>query len=139
MVISRYRDLTGQRFGKLVVTERTNECDNWGNTLWSCRCDCGNTHLLPGFALTSGNTKSCGCYRANAGKPAHNFIDLTGQRFGKLVALRPERRNGKIKWVCKCDCGNTHEVQSRYLRNGVSTHCGCEKVSKKLDLVKEYG
>lgn len=54
-------DLTGQRFGKLVVIGR-NESKKYKNRpLWQCKCDCGNITNVPTSALRSGNTKSCGC------------------------------------------------------------------------------
>ena len=55
-------------------------------------------------------------------------MDLTGQRFGKLIAL--ERVNdsaGGNRWLCRCDCGNTHTVAYANLRNGHVTSCGCNR------------
>ena len=38
-------------------------------------------------------------------------LDLTGQRFGKLVALsKAPSRSGKTYWLCQCDCGNQKEI-----------------------------
>ncbi len=51
------------------------------------------------------------------------LIDLTGQRFGKLVAL--EHIPKTPKWLCQCDCGNKTEVTSTNLRNGHTKSCGC--------------
>lgn len=64
------------------------------------------------------------------------FIDLTGQRFGRLVAIRRDEKKvgGKIMWVCKCDCGNTKSVASTHLRSGAVKSCGClhnELLSKR--------
>lgn len=50
----RLIDLTGQRFGRLVVVERA-------ETKWLCKCDCGNTKAVLGGHLRSGDIKSCGC------------------------------------------------------------------------------
>ena len=53
-------DLTGQRFGRLLVLERT---ENMGRqTAWLCKCDCGNQKAVPYWNLVSGQTISCGCY-----------------------------------------------------------------------------
>ena len=55
------------------------------------------------------------------------FIDLTGQRFGRLLAIEPtdEKRNGKVKWLCRCDCGNTATVLNYNLLNRHTLSCGC--------------
>src|SRR5580765_3716647 len=54
-------------------------------------------------------------------------IDLTGQRFGHLVALKDAGRtsDGKVKWLCRCDCGAHTTVQSRNLKSGNTLACGC--------------
>lgn len=53
-------DLTGQRFGKLVVLENAGKLDG-RRYYWKCQCDCGTTVIIIGTSLRSGNTKSCGC------------------------------------------------------------------------------
>jgi hypothetical protein len=56
------------------------------------------------------------------------MIDLTEQKFGRLVALRrvePLRKSNEAWWECRCDCGGTKVTTSRYLRTGVTTSCGC--------------
>lgn len=54
-------------------------------------------------------------------------VDITGQRFGRLVALRPtsQRRSGKVMWLCQCDCGNTTLSTSNNLKSGGTRSCGC--------------
>jgi len=55
-------------------------------------------------------------------------LDLTGQRFGKLVALKKApSRNGKTYWLCQCDCGNQKEIQTSHLTNKNITSCGCNR------------
>lgn len=53
-------DLTGQRFGRLVVIERAENAKN-GKAKWLCLCDCGNNTIVLGTHLNSGHTQSCGC------------------------------------------------------------------------------
>ena len=50
-----------------------------------------------------------------------------GQKFGKLTAIELEKdKNGyNTRYLCKCDCGNTHSVSKSHLRSGRITHCGC--------------
>ena len=55
-------------------------------------------------------------------------IDITGQRFGKLVAVRRVGSRGRNPlWECQCDCGSTHQVVSVNLRSGGTKSCGCIK------------
>lgn len=57
---------------------------------------------------------------------AHNFVDLTGMRFGRLVVVsRAENKGQMTRWNCKCDCGNTTTVYSNNLRRGYTQSCGC--------------
>lgn len=53
-------DLTGQRFGRLVVLRRAGSDSN-KNAMWRCQCDCGNTVITRGKHLRCGDTQSCGC------------------------------------------------------------------------------
>lgn len=56
------------------------------------------------------------------------FLDLSGQRFGRLTVLylQPESdKFGSKIWRCKCDCGNELSVKSGNLRSGHTTSCGC--------------
>lgn len=55
-----------------------------------------------------------------------NAKDISGIRFGRLVAILPTRnQNGKFAWLCRCDCGKPTVVVSGNLRNGNTTSCGC--------------
>lgn len=55
-----FRDLTGQRFGRLTVTGRAP--NRARHIYWLCRCDCGNEVTVRADGLTRGATTSCGCY-----------------------------------------------------------------------------
>ena len=59
------------------------------------------------------------------------FIDLSGKRFGKLLAMQVARRSsrssGPILYKCVCDCGNVCIVRSNNLRSGNTTSCGCAR------------
>ena len=55
-----FKDLTGQKFGRLTVIERV-ENDKNGSTRWLCRCECGNEKIIEGGHLRSHKIKSCGC------------------------------------------------------------------------------
>lgn len=63
------------------------------------------------------------------------LIDLTGQRFGRLVVIeRAESRGEQTYWLCQCDCGNILTIKASNLRRGETQSCGClrkEKFSHK--------
>ena len=56
----RLIDLTGQRFGHLVVMEYAGRNER-RESLWRCQCDCGNESVVRGDVLRRGTTESCGC------------------------------------------------------------------------------
>lgn len=60
---------------------------------------------------------------------------VPGEKFGKLTTIEPmERRTAKgcVRWLCQCDCGKMAVVASDNLSSGVSTSCGCRKLSQKV-------
>jgi len=124
---TRYKDIAGQRFGKLVAEEYVGKNEH-NFALWRCKCDCGNTAIVTGSSLRSGTTKSCGCLRER---------NITGQRFGRLVAIKKVGKNAHRYnlWLCECDCGNTAEVATSALIGGHTQSCGClmrETASKTM-------
>ena|SRR5215216_844136 len=58
----RVIDLTGQRFGKLVVIEQAPSRGSQKRAYWRAVCDCGNETVVRSNNLRSGQTKSCGCH-----------------------------------------------------------------------------
>ena len=67
-------DLSGKRFGKLTVIQRTENAPRGdGRTIpaWKCRCDCGNIVTVLGYSLRNGNSKSCGCTKRIHGESCY--------------------------------------------------------------------
>ena len=64
-------------------------------------------------------------------------INITGERYGKLVAIQYSHTdsNKKAVWICKCDCGNTCYVRAKDMRSGNTKSCGCYavEVAKKVN------
>ncbi len=54
-------NLVGKKFARLTVLQDVGT-DSHEESQWECQCDCGNKAVITGYSLTSGNTKSCGCY-----------------------------------------------------------------------------
>ena len=127
---SNIKDLIGQRFGRLTVLSYVYKKERGSH--WLCKCDCGQEKIIPGEYLTRGKTKSCGCLRKdgiNNKAGGRKGVNLTGQEFGFLTALKPtdKRNNGSIVWECKCKCGNQTLASERDLMNGGKISCGCLK------------
>lgn len=55
------------------------------------------------------------------------YKDLVGQVFGKLTVLEDsgERKNRRVLWDCKCECGNIVRINGKYLLSGDTKSCGC--------------
>lgn len=120
-------DVTGMRFGRLVAIRPTGKMR--GRTAWECICDCGNTISVTTGDLRSGNTKSCGCLRDELHR--ERYTDITGERFGKLTAVRRffDSGKGKWRWECLCDCGNVSNTSYYRLANGLVKSCGrCKRI-----------
>lgn len=59
----KFRDLTGQKFGRLTALKSTHQVLTSGRRMvaWSCRCNCGNETTVLSVHITRGTVKSCGC------------------------------------------------------------------------------
>lgn len=119
-----YTDISGKKFGKLTAVERVETPGLSRAAHWRCLCDCGNYVTVRGGLLVSGNNKSCGC-AGNMSRPK----DITGGRFGRLVAIeRTAAKSGtSYLWLCKCDCGEYISVSIRNLASGHTKSCGCSR------------
>ena len=65
-------DLVGEVYGKLTVLKDTGKRGKSGFVIWECQCDCGNIREVYSNALSSGNSKSCGCSRIKHGHTHYN-------------------------------------------------------------------
>ena len=81
----RVKDLTGKKFGDLIVVKRVDDYispKGKHHLRWLCLCTCGNTCTIIGESLKSGGTKSCGCLKnANISKAnkKYNTYNLSGE------------------------------------------------------------
>ena len=143
--MKKQNDITGQRFGNLIAKKFI--CyDKKYRDNWLFQCDCGNEKIMPAANVKWGRVRSCGCLRrSHIDKVIKK--DLTGQRFGRLTAIRPtERRDasGSIVWECRCDCGTTVYLSVNVLNIGKTQSCGClcrekrkESISYRRDFIED--
>lgn len=110
MTTSRCKDMTGQRFGRLVVIRRngTTQSPKCKKAMWECQCDCGNVVTVPGYTLRRGATRSCGCLMRemrSGGKKPMRLITVNGETHGvnewarrigvKNTTINSAERHGK--------------------------------------------
>ena len=118
--------MIGERYGSLVVIEKV-KIPGKLKTYWRCRCDCGNTCTLEDSHLKNGHTKSCGCRRRI--RLQEKRLDLTGQRYGRLVVLGPAAGHKKLRLSSgSTEKGKYEENHPFYGRN----LCGADRVQKDI-------
>ena len=69
------------------------------------------------------------------------LIDITGQRFGRLIVTKitPIRKDGTVCWRCRCDCGNSRIIRGSCLRYGMTLSCGCLQTENRYIKTTTHG
>ena len=126
-------DLSGQRFSRLTVISRTDDYvakNGVRHSCWRCVCDCGNEVVVRATSLKEGDTRSCGCLRAETNSNC-KLTDLSGMRFSRLTVISRAddyvAKNGATvtRWKCVCDCGTETIARAQNLVKGTTRSCGC--------------
>lgn len=130
-------NLTNKKYGDLIVLERAKrpKYRSSGVSFWKCKCVCGQITIKDQGELLRGNTVSCGCKTIENLSKAHlgkGIINMIGKRIGKLIVLKQEGigANNKIKYRCKCDCGNEITTLGSSLRRKSKAVRQCYKCSR---------
>lgn len=140
-------DLTGQRYGKLVVLSENPKRDRSGSVKWNCLCDCGNETVTSAQAMRSGHTSSCGCHRLDqlrdalvkhggCGTPAYISWSAMMHRCNNKKAINYADYGGRGIKVCErwhdfnnflADMGEPREGESidRIDNNGIYEPKNC--------------
>ena len=125
------KNLTGQRFGRLVAVEPLKKRSKTGAVIWRCQCDCGGSIEAPLTQLTQGYRKSCGCLS----RP--NIKDYIGRQFGSLTVTEyAGKKEGMHRWHCLCQCGSTTIVGQTLLQSGKTKSCGCLQAKSAVTNMK---
>ena len=112
----KYIDLTGQKFGRLIVKEFVG-INKWKKACWLCICDCGNILEVCSNALRMGKTKSCGCLiYENKTRLTHGFSSHPLYMVWRDMIQRCENPNhSAYKWYGDRDikvCHRWHDPRN---------------------------
>ena len=117
----------GNKYGRLLVVERAKK-EGDTRAYWKCKCDCGNEIIVSGKQLRSGNTTSCGCYRAELlreRKLKESGVKI-GNTYGYLTVIQKgDIINHHQHWICRCRCGNLVDIITGELNRRNMPSCGC--------------
>ncbi len=109
-------------------------CQRWRDSFSNFLSDMGerpNGKTLDRFPNNDGNYEPGNCRWATPKEQSANkdsgLIDLQGQRFGRLVAVKSMGcgESGGALWFCQCDCGESKVILGSSLRTGRTRSCGC--------------
>ena len=112
-IVAELKDEIGNIYGYLTVIGRAGSKDKYAT--WWCKCQCGNIVEVKGVNLRRSGTKSCGCLQKEKVQQINDdkLIDLTGEKFGRLVVLRRGENKKALNVfsdvVCKC-CDIRHVI-----------------------------
>jgi hypothetical protein len=131
-------DLTGQRFGKLIVLKRGETIIKENGqrfTTWTCQCDCTRIKDIRSNSLRRGLSTSCGlCGRIKKSN------EIIGKTFGRLTVIKRlgVDKNNFSLWECSCSCGNLNVIKTyNQITKSKYPNCGCHKKELK-DAVNRF-
>lgn len=134
----RIKDLTGQRFGRLTVLSKTDKRID-GRVVWCCQCECGNEVDVVSSYLLGGDTRSCGCLRADSLRRAYDSSSLfkgkeprrdssTGYRG---VSRYLTRKNKNVRYRAWITVGGKRYYKSGFLTASEAYYQGRVKLEQK--------
>ena len=91
--MGKFVNLLGQKFGRLVVVEKTAIRGSSGAVFWKCLCDCGNTKNVSSSCLKTSQTKSCGCYFIDVARKKGQAKKIHGMTNTRLYRIWSNMKN----------------------------------------------
>ena len=101
-------DMVGRKFGRLTILELVGK-NKYGMKMYKCECSCGNIKVIPVGRLTTGKTKSCGCYNREIVKQKTTKHGLRHTQIYKVWAGIKDRTNP-----------NNHKCNYNYKKLGIT-------------------
>ena len=143
-----FKDLTGQRFGKLTVIKRVEDYiqENGRHRIrFLCKCDCGGTIVVTNNSLTSGETSSCGCLQSKGEYIISQILSKNGINYKKQKSyadLRGDSEHSILKFDFYISDGNyliEYDGQHHFYAGGGWCSEEHVKETQKRDKIKnEY-
>lgn len=157
------KDLTGQRFNKLLVLKFVKSEKyilNKKNYFWLCKCDCGNEKIIPTYNLVGNGVKSCGCgkkegYRINSerlrklhqkelGIAAFNALYLNYKKSANLRKLCFDLNKEEFKILTQQNCFYCNQTPSQIFPkqnpnnyNGRFIYNGIDRLDNSIGYTKD--
>ena len=136
-------DLTGQKFGRLTVLKKVPSHKST-NARWLCECECGNRTTVLGITLRKGESKSCGCFRAEYHKDQMTTHGMSLTRLAHIWYGMRERcycktnpayddYGGRGISICKEWYDNFQTFSSWALSNGYSKDLTIDRINNDGD------
>lgn len=137
--MSRYKDLTGQKFDELTVIEKTDQRLR-GGVAWRCKCSCGNEIIKTTYALKHNKRNNCG-------SSVHIWSDLIGKTINELTVVSITDKytvysgsNINPYYNCICSCGKECQVSRKSLLGNHVKSCGHLRTVNDDDFIgKKFG
>lgn len=132
--IGRANDISNKVFGKLHALYRTESIGRKQATYWVCKCDCGNIRPYDAASLTSGRSKSCGCYKEDLKIKNENKKIGTVINNWKIIEKDKDNSTPRhTKWIVECTCEKHTRKSMRIDEMKTSLGCPyCSTASNKL-------
>lgn len=121
----------GKKIGKLTILKSVRIKSYYG---FECQCDCGNI-ITVARSFFSKSEICCDDCRTP------KVEDISGQRFGRLTAIRYAGKNKgrQTLWECRCDCGKTVIVHQQNLKSGHTSSYGCYNIDCIIERGQTHG
>jgi len=151
--MTKSKDISGQKFGKLVALEPTNKRTTYGGVIWRCLCDCGNEaevacrHLIVTKYEGKG-TRSCGClwiekqYKLPEGESSFNRLFYDYKKKAKYREIEFSLSKEEFKDITNKNCfycGTLPHQKQRSGRrlNGRYIYNGVDRVDNNIGYIME--